>query len=102
MYCDQIFCCPLSYQGKKIKCSTSQAKHRLFIGNVPRNWDDEDLKKAVTGIGPGVIYVELLKVNDFVRFIIVHVSFSHFKLYLFVVIIIYYNIKSKLWLAKCH
>ncbi|XP_041027915.1 heterogeneous nuclear ribonucleoprotein Q isoform X1 [Juglans microcarpa x Juglans regia] len=48
-------------KGKKIKCSTSQAKHRLFIGNVPRNWDDEDLKKAVTDIGPGVISVELLK-----------------------------------------
>lgn len=48
-------------KGKKIKCSTSQAKHRLFIGNVPRNWGEEDMKKAVTDIGPGVISVELLK-----------------------------------------
>ncbi|XP_062112750.1 heterogeneous nuclear ribonucleoprotein Q [Humulus lupulus] len=48
-------------KGKKIKCSTSQAKHRLFIGNVPRNWGEQDMKKAVTAIGPGVISVELLK-----------------------------------------
>ncbi|PQP92442.1 heterogeneous nuclear ribonucleoprotein R [Prunus yedoensis var. nudiflora] len=41
----------------------SQAKHRLFIGNVPRNWGEEDMKKAVTDIGPGVISVELLKVK---------------------------------------
>ncbi|XP_057960853.1 heterogeneous nuclear ribonucleoprotein Q [Malania oleifera] len=48
-------------KGKKIKCSTSQAKHRLFIGNVPRNWGEEDMKKIVTEIGPGVNAVELLK-----------------------------------------
>ncbi|THF96480.1 hypothetical protein TEA_017076 [Camellia sinensis var. sinensis] len=50
-------------QGKKIKCSTSQAKHKLFIGNVPRNWGEENMKKVVTKIGPGVIAVELLKVK---------------------------------------
>ncbi|KAM2466654.1 hypothetical protein COP2_008832 [Malus domestica] len=49
------------FKGKRIKCSTSQAKHRLFIGNVPRSWGEEDMKKAVTDIGPGVISVELLK-----------------------------------------
>ncbi|KAK0585884.1 hypothetical protein LWI29_035688 [Acer saccharum] len=48
-------------KGKKVRCSTSQAKHRLFIGNVPRNWDEDDMKKAVMQIGPGVISVELLK-----------------------------------------
>ncbi|KAI8013476.1 Heterogeneous nuclear ribonucleoprotein Q [Camellia lanceoleosa] len=48
-------------KGKKIKCSTSQAKHKLFIGNVPRNWGEENMKKVVTKIGPGVIAVELLK-----------------------------------------
>ena len=51
-----------SIQGKKIKCSTSQAKHKLFIGNVPRTWGEEDMKKVVAEIGPGVITVELLKV----------------------------------------
>ncbi|KAA8549875.1 hypothetical protein F0562_001559 [Nyssa sinensis] len=49
------------FKGKRIKCSTSQVKHRLFIGNVPRSWGDEDLKKAVTEIGPGVTTVELVR-----------------------------------------
>ncbi|KAI4300483.1 hypothetical protein L6164_033859 [Bauhinia variegata] len=48
-------------KGRKIKCSTSQAKHKLFIGNVPRNWTPEDMRKVVTKIGPGVISVELFK-----------------------------------------
>lgn len=49
-------------QGKKIKCSTSQVKHRLFIGNVPRSWGEEDLRKVVSEIGPGVTTIELVKV----------------------------------------
>lgn len=49
-------------KGRRIKCSTSQAKHRLFIGNVPRNWEEEDMKKVLMDVGPGVISVELLKV----------------------------------------
>lgn len=48
-------------KGRRLKCSTSQEKHRLFIGNVPRNWGEEDMKKVVTKVGPGVITVELLK-----------------------------------------
>ncbi|OAY77221.1 Heterogeneous nuclear ribonucleoprotein R [Ananas comosus] len=51
------------FKGKKIKCSTSQAKHRLFIGNVPRNWTKDDLKKVVSEVGPGVINVDLMKVK---------------------------------------
>ncbi|XP_062083018.1 heterogeneous nuclear ribonucleoprotein Q-like [Humulus lupulus] len=49
------------FKGKKIKCSTSQAKHRLFIGNVPRSWGEDDLRKVVKNIGPGVTGVELVK-----------------------------------------
>uniref|UniRef100_A0A2N9IT18 RRM domain-containing protein n=1 Tax=Fagus sylvatica TaxID=28930 RepID=A0A2N9IT18_FAGSY len=49
------------FKGKKIKCSTSQAKHRLFIGNVPRSWGEQDLKKVVMEVGPGVTAVELVK-----------------------------------------
>ncbi|CAI9105646.1 OLC1v1004622C1 [Oldenlandia corymbosa var. corymbosa] len=49
------------FKGKKVKCSSSQAKHRLFIGNVPKHWSDEDLKKAVMEVGPGVTCVELVK-----------------------------------------
>jgi heterogeneous nuclear ribonucleoprotein R len=48
-------------KGRRIKCSESQAKHRLFIGNIPRSWDDEDLQKAVDNVGPGVTAVELVK-----------------------------------------
>ncbi|KAJ4971704.1 hypothetical protein NE237_004803 [Protea cynaroides] len=48
-------------KGRKIKCSTSQAKHRLFIGNVPKSWTEEDLQKIVTDIGPGITSMELLK-----------------------------------------
>lgn len=45
-----------------MKCSKSQAKHRLFIGNIPRSWTEDDLKKVVTRVGPGVTAVELVKV----------------------------------------
>ncbi|KAG2674416.1 hypothetical protein I3843_13G118800 [Carya illinoinensis] len=53
--------CNNEFKGKKIKCSTSKAKHRLFIGNVPRSWGEEDLRNIVTEIGPGVTAVELVK-----------------------------------------
>ena len=53
------------FKGKKIKYSTSQAKHRLFIGNVPRSWGVEDLRKIVSEVGPGVTGVELVKVCTF-------------------------------------
>ncbi|KAK2364388.1 heterogeneous nuclear ribonucleoprotein Q [Trifolium repens] len=49
------------FKGKKIKCSPSQVKHRLFMGNVPKDWTVEDMKKVVAKVGPGVISVELLK-----------------------------------------
>ncbi|KAG7560616.1 RNA-binding domain superfamily [Arabidopsis thaliana x Arabidopsis arenosa] len=49
------------FRGKRIKCSTTQAKHRLFLGNVPRNWTESDIKKAANRIGPGVQIVELPK-----------------------------------------
>jgi len=52
----------ICFQGKKIKCSSSQAKHKLFIGNVPKTWGEEDLRKVVTKVGPGVTTIELLKV----------------------------------------
>lgn len=49
------------FKGRKIKCSPSQVKHRLFIGSVPKEWTVEDMKKVVAKVGPGVISVELLK-----------------------------------------
>jgi len=50
------------YQGKKIKVSSSQAKNRLFIGNVPKDWTLDDFKNAVEEVGPGVLKVNLPKV----------------------------------------
>ncbi|KAM7263327.1 hypothetical protein ACFE04_001010 [Oxalis oulophora] len=49
------------FKGKKIRCSTSQAKHKLFIGNIPKEWGDEEMRKAVEAVGPGVTRIELLK-----------------------------------------
>ncbi|KAG1367562.1 heterogeneous nuclear ribonucleoprotein Q [Cocos nucifera] len=51
----------IEFKGKQVKCSTSQAKNRLFIGNIPRNWVEDDLRKAVMNVGPGVTTVELMK-----------------------------------------
>ncbi|XP_073062787.1 heterogeneous nuclear ribonucleoprotein Q-like [Primulina eburnea] len=48
-------------KGKRLKCSSSQAKHKLFIGNVPRNWGEEDMRKVVKKVGPGIVAIELLK-----------------------------------------
>ncbi|XP_010527560.1 PREDICTED: heterogeneous nuclear ribonucleoprotein R [Tarenaya hassleriana] len=49
------------FQGKRIKCSTTQTKHRLFLGNVPRSWTETDIKRAASRIGPGVQNIELPK-----------------------------------------
>nr|GEV36437.1 heterogeneous nuclear ribonucleoprotein Q [Tanacetum cinerariifolium] len=48
-------------KGKKIKCSTSQVKHKLFINNVPKSWTMDDMEKIIKKVGPGVKSVELLK-----------------------------------------
>lgn len=60
---------PFFPQGRKLRCSTSQAKHKLFIGNIPKSWGEEDINKVVTKIGPGVSAVELLKVCAMISFI---------------------------------
>lgn len=64
MIFNDLIRCNLS-QGKRIKFSTSQAKNKLFIGNVPRSWAEDDLKNVVSKIGPGVIGVQLIKVVFF-------------------------------------
>ncbi|MFS7946170.1 hypothetical protein Hanom_Chr06g00532881 [Helianthus anomalus] len=47
--------------GRRIKCSTSQAKDKIFIGNVPKNWTLEDMEKVSRRVGPYIESVELLK-----------------------------------------
>jgi hypothetical protein len=41
----------------------SQSKNRIFIGNIPRKWEDSDLKNAVMQVGPGIVRVDLMKVQ---------------------------------------
>ncbi|MBA0820733.1 hypothetical protein Gohar_019727, partial [Gossypium harknessii] len=51
----------VDFKGRKIKCSMSQSKNRLFIGNIPRSWKEEHLRKALLEVGPGVTGLELVK-----------------------------------------
>uniref|UniRef100_A0A0E0MJE7 RRM domain-containing protein n=1 Tax=Oryza punctata TaxID=4537 RepID=A0A0E0MJE7_ORYPU len=48
-------------KGKRIRVSSSQAKNKLFIGNVPHNWTEDDFRKAVEEVGPGVLKADLMK-----------------------------------------
>ncbi|EES16532.1 hypothetical protein BDA96_08G015900 [Sorghum bicolor] len=48
-------------KGKKIRVSSSQAKNRLFIGNIPYKWTEDIFKEAVEEVGPGVVKVNLVK-----------------------------------------
>ncbi|KAL5156269.1 Heterogeneous nuclear ribonucleoprotein Q [Glycine soja] len=49
------------FKGKTLRCSLSETKHRLFIGNVPKTWTEDDFRKVVEGVGPGVETIELIK-----------------------------------------
>ncbi|PKA59989.1 Polyadenylate-binding protein 2 [Apostasia shenzhenica] len=49
------------FKGKTLRCSLSQVKHRLFIGNVPKSLGEEELKKTLEEIGPGVENIEFFK-----------------------------------------
>ncbi|CAA7403468.1 unnamed protein product [Spirodela intermedia] len=49
------------YQGKTLRCSQSQSKHRLFIGNIPKSMNEDDMKRILEENGPGVENIEFLK-----------------------------------------
>uniref|UniRef100_A0A0D6R040 RRM domain-containing protein n=1 Tax=Araucaria cunninghamii TaxID=56994 RepID=A0A0D6R040_ARACU len=49
------------FKDKKLRVSESQPKNRLFLGNIPSNWKEEDLSKLVSEQGPGFQHVELIK-----------------------------------------
>ncbi|MQL86692.1 hypothetical protein Taro_019225 [Colocasia esculenta] len=51
------------FKGKNLRCSLSQVKHRLFIGNVPKSMTEEDIRKILEESGPGVENIEFLKVK---------------------------------------
>ncbi|XWS76818.1 hypothetical protein CRYUN_Cryun01aG0210100 [Craigia yunnanensis] len=48
-------------RGKTIRCSLSETKNRLFIGNVPKSWTEDEFRKVIDGVGPGVENIELIK-----------------------------------------
>ncbi|KAD7116945.1 hypothetical protein E3N88_04213 [Mikania micrantha] len=49
------------FKGRTLRCSLSESKYRLFIGNVPKNWTDDDFKKVIEATGPGSEVIELIK-----------------------------------------
>lgn len=55
--------CILSLQGKTLRCSLSETKNRLFIGNVPKSWTEDEFRKVIEDVGPGVENIELIKVG---------------------------------------
>jgi heterogeneous nuclear ribonucleoprotein R len=52
-------------QGRKLRFVPSQAKNKLFIGNVPKNWSKDEFQKVLLERGPGITNLELLMVCDF-------------------------------------
>lgn len=47
--------------GRKIRFSASQSRYRLFVGNIPKIWDNEELEKALADKGAGIESVDLPK-----------------------------------------
>ena len=57
-------CVCVPVQGRRIRVTHSQSKHRLFVGHVPKQWNKEDLQKALEETGPGITTLELLMVRS--------------------------------------
>ncbi|PSS26248.1 Heterogeneous nuclear ribonucleoprotein like [Actinidia chinensis var. chinensis] len=49
------------FKGRTLRCSLAEAKRRLFIGNVPKSWTDEEFNKVIEETGPGAENIELIK-----------------------------------------
>ncbi|XP_048230662.1 heterogeneous nuclear ribonucleoprotein Q [Ricinus communis] len=49
------------FKGKTLRCSLSETKNRLFVGNVPKNWTEDEFRKVVEEVGPGVDIIELIR-----------------------------------------
>ncbi|XP_050237407.1 heterogeneous nuclear ribonucleoprotein Q [Mercurialis annua] len=49
------------FKGKTLRCSISETKNRLFIGNIPKNWTEDEFRKIVDEVGPGVDVIELIR-----------------------------------------
>ncbi|KAK7829045.1 heterogeneous nuclear ribonucleoprotein q [Quercus suber] len=51
------------FKGKTLRCSLSETKHRLFVGNVPKSWTEDEFRKVIEEVGPGLDSIELIKVK---------------------------------------
>ncbi|GKB19428.1 heterogeneous nuclear ribonucleoprotein Q [Tanacetum coccineum] len=49
------------YKGRTLRCSLSETKYRLFIGNVPKAWTEDEFRKVIDDTGPGAELIELIK-----------------------------------------
>lgn len=47
------------FKGKTLRCSLSDSKHRLFIGNIPKSWSEDEFKKVIHDVGPGAEIIDL-------------------------------------------
>lgn len=52
-----------SIQGKSLRCSLSDSKHRLFIGNIPKSWSEDQFRKMIHDVGPGAEMIDLKQVD---------------------------------------
>lgn len=60
-YC--VVVCGIVVQGKPVRVTQSQAKNRLFVGNVPKIWNQAELQEALEPAGKGITTVDLLMVK---------------------------------------
>ncbi|KAF3325078.1 heterogeneous nuclear ribonucleoprotein R-like protein [Carex littledalei] len=49
------------FKGRTLRCSVSQVKHRLFVGNVPKGLSEEELGNIFNTNCPGVDNIEFFK-----------------------------------------
>ncbi|KAK0582381.1 hypothetical protein LWI29_024953 [Acer saccharum] len=49
------------FKGKTLRCSLSETKNRLFIGNIPKIWTEDEFRRTIETVGPGVENIELIK-----------------------------------------
>ncbi|XP_076928922.1 heterogeneous nuclear ribonucleoprotein Q-like isoform X1 [Bidens hawaiensis] len=49
------------FKGRTLRCSLSESKYRLFIGNVPKTLTEDEFRKIIEETGPGSEVIELIK-----------------------------------------
>lgn len=49
------------FKGKTIRCSITETKNRLWIGSIPKSLTEDEFRKIIEDVGPGVENIELIK-----------------------------------------